>query len=498
MSDHDQPENQDPKQPGQDLVPVGDNHNMPAKTGDEPEADAGSEPGTALVLPIRGTEAAPRRGILSRVFNKSTGQMLANMAARSAVTNVVKMGAVGAAVGFGASAFVTSAVAIGAAGLTSAVMSYGFQSWKDYKAAKAAGEEFKFISMSRAKQAALALACGVAGGAIGSWLAHSEIAQSAFRWVASHAGPTIHSWIASASAAFGLHHAAAPAPAAGLAAAPAAPAPSTTVLSRAADMLAAHGDSGTHLGQALAHVNVHDVNSVSPQFLKDSAHEILRMKDLPLADRYAMARALAETARDRGNHQAVAFLKDLTRLEDRLAGRAGAAAEHAASAHHAPHHAAHHHAATKPTVAPAHEATHVAGGAVHVAEMPVADAPSADAPVVDAPAATGDAITPVPAPAPVEVRDLPPLSQHFATQTGTCSVSYAADGSTSSISCNITVPEMQGGDYITFIDASDPTHRVTTSLSEGSVGLSTGDFQNETVISDGVNRLSVLIRSLRR
>src|SRR6218665_933311 len=135
--------------------------------------------------------ARGRKSWLSGMFNKA-----ADIAGRAAVTNAIKITAVSAIAGAGASAITTLAVAAGATGIGAALYTYGkdtFSAWRASRAAK--DDSFKFIDTDRLKKARTALLFGVAGGAFGAWLAGTETFQHGLELAQTYGGKMMESAI---------------------------------------------------------------------------------------------------------------------------------------------------------------------------------------------------------------------------------------------------------------------------------------------------------------
>ena len=499
--------------------------------------------------------ARGRKSWLSGMFNKA-----ADIAGRAAVTNAIKITAVSAVAGAGASAFTTLAVAAGATGIGAALYTYGKDTFSAWRAARAAKDDsFKFIDTDRLKKARTALLFGVAGGAFGAWLAGTETFQHGLELAKTYGGKMIESAIGmfagnvhaevtpvvipnavpalpamtgeEMTAHVNASHAAvldanAPKTLPGVVnidTAPTAPA----ALSED-DIMAridqAHGlldaerqgmeiilpeepknalgklwdaamqseqAKGVFMAQMLK-ADPDNLNSVTPQFLKDRAHDVLRLTDLPWQERLSLARELAEEAQERGNRQAAGFLRDLAKLEDgswkpRGLNIDGTGAD----------------VKTAPVAKPA-------------VQMPVAEKLPQEiipeqAPVktviVDTDPATGElreqivdaaqgealkieTITDTPAADPVTSK---PAAQF--ERAAICTVKSAGDLSAAETFCEVSKPTMQPGDYISFVAADNVRINVSTSLLGGSVDVPTQDFLHEKVIGDGVSRLNQSVQA---
>lgn len=488
--------------------------------------------------------ARGRKSWLSGMFNKA-----ADIAGRAAVTNAIKITAVSALAGAGASAITTLAVAAGATGLGAALYSYGkdtFAAWRTSRAAQ--DDSFKFIDTDRLKKARTALLFGVAGGAFGAWLAGTETFQHGLELAKTYGGKMIESAIGlfagnvqaqvtpaalpnavpalpamtgeEITAHVNASHAAVteantPKSVPGVVNADAAPAAinEDDIIARIDQ---AHGlldaerqglevilpeqpknalgklwdaamqseqAKGVFMAQMLK-ADPDNLNSVTPQFLKDRAHDVLRLTDLPWQERLSLARELAEEAQARGNRQAAGFLRDLAKLEDGSWKPRGLNIE-GTDVKSAP--------AAKPAV-----------------QMPVAEKlpqeiipeqPPVKTVIVDTDPVTGDlreqivdgvkgaglqieVVEPAAAEEPVSK----PAAQF--ERAALCTVKSASDLSAAETFCEVSKPTMQPGDYISFVAADNVRINVSTSLMGGSVDVPTQDFLHEKVIGDGVARLN--------
>ena len=517
--------------------------NVPALTGEGPGTALATAPGDSLVIVPRHIQREEDRAAKRRALFNSVCSKAANITGRMAVTSVLKIAGASLAIGAGASALGVAAAGIALAGIGSAAYTYGSESYKEYRARKEAGEEVSFINVlrqsneTRLRRTVTSLACGVAFGALGAYLMQSDLVQ----WAVEKAGPVVQGWVSYAAGLFGLGTpsaddvanavapdavaptaapdvaAAAPAPEAPVAEVAAAPHVAPTAAADGVDAApagttanvevtvettgnadvnvdvnvsvdgAAVAEAATvssadvaadPLAAGLAQSHIASADGVSSQTLKDAAHSILRMDNIDAADRVAMARALAQEAAERGNAQAVSFLTDLPRVEASLG--------------------------LEPAVTP--EPVVVADAPITVDPIVT---PSADTLVTDLPDVTLDAgtdtaatvitdgqtITPVAAPGVVTVSELPPLAPRFATEAAVCSVTMQGDVP-ADINCSVSKEVMDPTDYISFVDAANPTVRVTTTLDGGSVAVATGDMLQEVTLSDGASRLQVAVRTV--
>lgn len=308
---------------------------------------------------------AKKKSKLKWFFNKA-----ADIAGRAAVTNTFKIAAVTIMAGIGASSVVSIGAASLASGIGSALYVYAKEAVKDYRA----GTPINWTDSARIKKARNALLIGAAGGAFGAWLAQTEFFKAGLDIAKDFGGRALDHLIPSAMAQDGPVTAGqsmmpaevinAPRPPAEIPAAKApvklpveTPAPKAAVVAKpvveapkrilprvtarvpvampspeaVAAAAADAKDANNVLGRLwetamksdqakgkfmaqLLKADPDNLNSVSPQFLKDRAHEVLRLKDIPLQDRLTLAHDLAAEAKARGNKQAVQFLKDLVKL----------------------------------------------------------------------------------------------------------------------------------------------------------------------------------------
>lgn len=440
--------------------------------------------------------AKPRKK-LSALFNK-----VADIAGRAAVTNAIKVTAVSAIAGAGASALTTLAVAATATGIGAALYSYGkdtFSAWRQARAAQ--DDSFRFVDTARLKKARTALLFGVAGGAFGAWLAGTETFQHGLELVKTYGGKMIESALTAFSGTSHAEVIPAAAPAAAITldaetinervaaaheavAAKPAPAPSEDDIIARID--AAHGlldaerqgletilpetpknalgklwDAAMQSEQAkgifmaqMLKADPDNLNSVTPQFLKDRAHDVLRLTDLPWQDRLSLARELAEEAQARGNRQAAGFLRDLAKLEDGTWKPRGLNIDGTGSDIAAPKAA--------PVETPRPQAV-VKPAAPVVA--PVAETHIAETPVAEKPAAAFE-------------------------RAAICTVKMAGDLSAAETFCEVSKSTMRPGDYISFVAADNLRINVSTTLVDGSVEVPTDAFLHEKVVGEGVARLN--------
>lgn len=367
------------------------------------------------------SNAASKKGFLTRFFNKAV-----DIGTRAAVTNVIKIAAVSAVAGAGLSSFATIGVAAVASGAGAALYSYGKDTFTEWRAARATGKKIDWRDPAKLKRAKIALLTGVAGGAFGAWLAGTEFFHTGIEYAKEFGGKVFDVVIPSAAAAeLPLVDAKDILPVMD-----AAPAQQPNVLARLWQTAMKSDQAQGKFAAYLLKADPDNLNSVSPQFLKDRAHDVLRLKDIPWQERLTLAHDLAETAKERGNKQAVQFLKDLVKL------------------------------GYKPPVEQV--VAHIAAPAPVVADI----LPLPVEPVTAAPA------------------------QVF-NEAATCVVTNAAAGDYG-IDCVTNTPVMKAGDYVSFVDKLQPELKVSTPLLPGSEEVPTQSFLHEAVMSDGVARLNTL------
>jgi hypothetical protein len=513
---------------------------------DEDAADHDARVASANGLPKR------KKFWLSSAFAK-VAPKLADIAGRAAFTNALKIGAVSAVAGAGASALVSAGVAAVTAGAGAAVYSYGkdtFSAWR--KAQRDNDDSFRWVDTERLKKARTALLFGVAGGAFGAWLAGTDTFQHGLELAKTYGGKMIESALGFFS---GNVHAASAVPAAALpvaalsaeditaridAAHAAVAAPAATPQVAEDDIIAridaAHGlldaersalevipaediaapknalgklwdavmtseqAKGAFMAQMLT-ANPDDLSSVTPQFLKDRAHDVLRLTDLPWQDRLSLARELAEEAQARGNRQAAGFLRDLAKLEDGTWKPRGlnisgdAAAPQPAAIKAVPE--------IKPdilppeTVAPETVPQDIMTQEIIAPETPIKTVILETDPVtgvvseriVDAIRGEGLIIEPM---TDIPAEETAPKTPDVIApaRAAVCTVTLAADLSAAESFCQVSKPVMRAGDYIAFVAAGASELTVKTPLLDGSVDVPTQAFLHEKLIGDGVARLS--------
>ena len=369
-------------------------------------------------------DSASKKGFLTRFFNKAV-----DIGTRAAVTNVIKIAAVSAVAGAGLSSFATIGVAAVASGSGAALYSYGKDTFIDWRQARATGGKIDWRDPAKLKRAKIALLTGVAGGAFGAWLAGTEFFHTGIEYAKEFGGKVFDVVIPSAAAAeLPLVAAKDILPVVDV-----APAQQPNVLARLWQTAMKSDQAQGKFAAYLLKADPDNINSVSPQFLKDRAHDVLRLKDIPLQERLTLAHDLAETAKERGNKQAVQFLKDLVKL------------------------------GYKPPVEQV--VAHIA-----VPVVPVA--------------AVADIL-----PLPVEPVTVAP-AQVF-NEAATCVVTNAPEGDYG-IDCVTNTPVMKAGDYVSFVDKLQPDLKISTPLLPGSEDVPTQSFLHDAVMSDGVSRLNTL------
>lgn len=447
-------------------------------------------------------QGQPRRRRIRNLFTLAAAKKASGFAvdfgARFGVTNLAKAGVAGLAVGFGASVLVTSAAAIAAAGVVTGAYTYTLDTFRDYRAARAADEEFHFLSLSRAKKAGISLLCGVAGGAVGTALAQSDIAQSFFRWAIETAGPAVHSAVSGACIAMGIctpsakdvvdvlkpEISAAPAPAPAEAAAKtvadAAAAKTSAAASAAADNAADVAGSSVEVevtSNAPADINV-QINGVDANIDGADAN-------------HGGGSAIDDIIANNGAAAPVESSDVIARAADALS--ASGDADLAA-------------ALTDGTASPqdlkdaAHEVLRSdslsAGERVELARALAEKAQAlgngqASTFLADLARLYGDA-------APAASDNAGAAFAHVDAGSdfevaARCTATFdAGTDNVSDVSCEIRKTEMAGGSGVVFNDSAHPERVIETVLGEGSDAVSTEDFVSEEVISDGVSRLAAL------
>lgn len=374
----------------------------------------------------------PAKGLLTRFFKKA-----ADIASRAAVTNAVKIAALSAFAGAGLSSVATLGVAAIAAGAGAALYSYGRDTFTDWQQARASGGKIDWRNPAKLKRAKIALLTGVAGGAFGAWLAGTEFFQTGIEAAKEFGAKTFDLLIPSAAAA-GLPAAVMTTAQDILPATATDPAQKPNVLTRLWQTAMKSDQAQGKFAAYLLKADPNNMNSVSPQFLKDRAHDVLRLKDIPMQERLSLAHDLAETAKERGNKQAVQFLKDLVKL-----------------------------------------------GYTPPVELAVAQAALPDAEILPAPRVAEIAIAP---------------AQAF-REAATCVVAVADVGANSGdygIECVTNAAVMKPGDYVSFVDKLQPALKVSTPLLPGSEEVPTESFLHDSVMSDGVARLNALRPALSK
>jgi hypothetical protein len=235
---------------------------------------------------------------LKGIFNKS-----ADVLARAAVTNAVKITAVSALAGIGASALLTTGSTIVAAGIGAGLYSYGKDSIQAYRESRTKKTGFHLLDAARMKRARNALLCGVAGGAFGSWLAGTDTFQEGLSLIKEY-GMKTAGWLGD----FILPVAAASA------ALPIIEAPKLDLMQRLQEIVHHAKPSNSRLFNEVAKIDTAHPKKFSAQFLKDRANEVLRLKGVSWEERVSLARDLATEAKAHGNRQAEKFLSDLEKL----------------------------------------------------------------------------------------------------------------------------------------------------------------------------------------
>lgn len=383
----------------------------------------------------------------SAIFNK-----LADVGARGAVTSAIKFAAVSTLVGAGASSFVTIGVAAVAAGAGSALYAYSKDLMQDVMLARKDGHKVSLWNAERSKKVKIALLSGVAGGAFGAWLAGTDTFKAGLDLFKDYGLKAVsgvfNAIIPSAAAAEPILSAVAPI----AAVVPVADAPKPNVVGKLWTMMMSSDQAQGKMMAEMLNADPSDAKSVSAQFLKDRAHDILRVKDVPVAERFAMAKELAEEAKARGNKQAGQFLKDLAKMA-RLQGIS---------------------LDTPAAVAiPAVPVAAVVAPAVDVV-APVAEvvAPVAEAaaPIVPATPAVAAEVAPVTAVTPAAV--VAPVAAEIAAvvtpatpttasleafrEAGRCMVAGPDAEGAYDVTCDKLKAFVQPGDHLSFVSASNP------------------------------------------
>ncbi len=422
-----------------------------------------------------------KKNWLSWAFKKA-----ADVGARAALTNTLKIAAATTMIGAGASSMLTIGVTMIATGVGAGLYTY----LKDYAVARWMGEDVDFWDAERLRKAKWALLTGAAGGAFGAWLAGTDTFQAGLSFAKEYGLKAL----GGLSDIFMGNAYAAPVVAAVAAAAPAvadvAPAKPTSL----SKLWEATMKTDTVKGKAFAEMLAADpdkMKSVSPQFLKDRAHDVLRMKDIPFEERLKLARELATEAKERGNKQAVQFLKDLVKLE-KFAPKIATLPDVVVTAPRLPDTVA-----AIPSLPPAEpiKLPEI------VAELPVIEIPETPrvvGVVVETEHSTGetaDRVTTDNSAAPLAVETVTPAETTVVEATpartfneaAVCNISGPDAAGAYDADCQVQKAEMQPGDYVTFKmeGAAD-----TTALTEDSVPVKTESFLHEQVVADGINKVS--------
>jgi hypothetical protein len=525
-------------------------HSFPAA----PSGDLSANPAAASVDTGTAQGDAKKKSFLKTVFNKA-----ADIAGRAAVTQGLRLGALSVVAGAGASAVVSIGVAAAAAGAGAALYSYGKDTYMAWRSASALDDDsFRWMDTGRLKKARTALLFGVAGGAFGAWLAGTDTFQHGLEFAKTYGGKMIESVLnffggtfSSAPAAASLPapavdvatpvvdaetinarvaaaHEAVAAPAADIAApaeddiiaridaahglldaeragleiVPAEAAAPATVLNRLwGAAMTSDQAKGAFMAQMMK-ADPDDLSSVTPQFLKDRAHDVLRLTDLPWQDRLSLARELAEEAQARGNRQAAGFLRDLAKLEDgswKPRGLNITGTEDIQAAKPA--------VIEKPAVVAKEIVTPKAAPALEKIIVPeqapvktvILDTDSATGTVtervVDGIAGPGLTIEAVEQPVVQQTVQQTPKTAF--ERAAVCTVTMAGDHSAAETFCEVSKTTMKAGDYVTFVAAHNVTINVSTTLLDGSVDVPTQSFLHEKVIGDGVARLNGNLQGIK-
>jgi len=454
-----------------------------------------------------------KKGWLSGLFNKAV-----DAAGRAAITNTLKIAAVTALAGAGASSFVTIGTAAAASAVGSALYAYGKETFLEWRRAREEQRDMQWWDAARSRKVKIAFLTGAAGGAFGAWFAGTETFKTGMEVAREYGGKVLDFFVSSAHAAepvaavaavaapvvngLDVAHAVAPLQAA-LPAVTVPDAAPLNPLGRLWHMAMTSNEAHGKLMAKLLPSNPEDMKSVSPQFLKDRAHEVLRLKDVPWQERLSLAHDLAEEAKARGNHQAVQFLKDLARLEhmkSQFNTEGGTKHVHAAVKHIAKQVAA-----PKPEIAL--ETVQPEPLTIPKIEMPKLDLPQVN--VDAAPAATFDErfvfpVSPAASAAPtITVTDLPPVTAvnpapvaKVFSEAATCTLAVDPTAGGNGVECVINKATMQPGDYIGFVAAENPGLKAVTPLLEGSTDVPTDAFLHERIVADGVSKVNALRTSM--
>lgn len=389
-------------------------------------------------LPIEGNQGTEKnqKGWFKKIFNK-----VADSAGRATVTGAMKIAVVTTLAGAGASTVLTLGAAAVAAGTGAALYSYGKDLTFDWLRARKTGETIALWDCERAKRARLALLVGTAGGAFGAWLAGTDVLKEGLALLKETgmktAGLLSGAFIQSASAAELPQD---------LMGARKNPLEKLWFSVMKSDQV-----NGKFMGE-LFKADPDNMKSVSPQYLKDRAHDILRINDIPWAERLDVARSLAEEARSRGNRQAVQFLKDLARLE---------------ALHGVPE---------VPDVLPQAEIAEPLP--VKTVIIETNDAGQVTERIVEA--ETGASL--------VIENMSSPLSPQF-DEAASCVIASSPVADEMDADCVIHKQHMAPGDYISFVANDETGYRPVVPLSIDSVSVETESFLNEKTVAEGIRKL---------
>ncbi|MDE1152393.1 MAG: hypothetical protein PW788_07640 [Micavibrio sp.] len=444
-----------------------------------------------------------KKGWLSGLFNKAV-----DAAGRAAITNTLKIAAVTALAGAGASSFVTIGTAAAASAAGAALYVYGKETFLEWRRARAEERDMQWWDADRSRKVKIALLTGAAGGAFGAWFAGTETFKTGMEVAREFGGRALDFFVSSAHAAepFGtlaavaapvahmatggldIAHAAAPLQAALPVSLPdAAP---LNPLGRLWHMAMTSNEAHGKFMAKLLPSNPDDMKSVSPQFLKDRAHEVLRLKDIPWQDRLNLAHDLAEEAKARGNKQAVQFLKDLAKLEHvKPQFNAEGAAHHAQATLK---HVAKHLVTPKPEIA-------LEAAPLEPLTIPKIDMPEIKLPEMTFDAMPADTVSVIPASPAILVESLPPpvpVAKVF-SEAAVCTLSPDATTGANGVECVINKAVMQPGDYVSFVAGENPVLKAVTPLVEGSTDVPTGAFLHERIVADGVSKVDALRATVR-
>ncbi len=463
------------------------------------------------------------------------GNAVKTMAVRGSIITALKMTASGMAFGLGASAAGAAAIAFAAGAVGTGLVTYSWDSWKEYKVRKAADPAVKFTDVvtdwtsdtfkayqeskqagatlsykeylaasgsktngvigalnvavwskldSRVKRAVMGLALGAAGGALIGGLMQLDVVQSGLERAGALVG--LGTVVADVTpppppvVVDNVDVTVTETPPVAPVAAPAIPETPVAVETAPAVAAAVVSSEAVASNPFTAGLLAAGLDAdASGQALKDAAHSILRDNSIAAGDRVAMAQALALASVEQGNTQAADFLLDLPVAAELLGVEMPAAVA----------------AVEVPVVTSAPVEILETVAPLQIEELATVIPPLAvEAPLeVLEPPVAGAPLETQMTPLVTDIRALPPVSDAFDGVAAVCQV--AATGATS---CDINVEEMAPGDKIAFVSAENADVRVTTTLSDNSVAVPTRSFLNGDVVGNGVSRLRSLMGGIFR